>query len=417
VTLRTSHTPFRVLFTDASRFPFPGLHTNCSALALALHVRFLEHGFICQREVGSGAPIAGFAPPVVLVPSSELVPPEWTSDEEASFVATFSHAQHPSLGTVKVSAAAVPGELRVEVVTGGQLPRTFRFAILLADFTTNAPDGATGTPPGARPFQRLSRVLARLCDPATSTRFCDLIQAQALSLLLPAEATHRPTVSKASSAVEGGGGPASSSKLLISARAPPAGIPELPSRGCTDGSDRGRDIGRVLGAPYPRPGGDFDSDLMPPGLHAGPVGGFGWPGTGSFHPSGGFGGGGSLVGPDHGLFHGGALGAPGRFGGPDFGARPPGVPPGARFDPFMPPGALPFPSQHDPQRPLQPFYYGPNPDHLPPPQEVRTYEPQAAASNTGSQTPTAAPGAAGSSSAPSPSAPPASAGSAPDYIW
>lgn len=63
------------------------------------------------------------------------------------------------------------------------------------------------------------------------------------------------------------------------------------------------------------------------------------PGAGMYPPRGDFGsGGGSLVGPDHPLFA-------GRIGGqqPGFpGALPPGAPPGARFDPYGPPGVPGF---------------------------------------------------------------------------
>jgi len=98
----------------------------------------------------------------------------------------------------------------------------------------------------------------------------------------------------------------------------------------------GGGFGGGRGGGFPSIGGD---DLMPsfggavPGGMFGGGGGFG----GAFGP-----GGGSLVGPEHPLFGGGGgvggyPGVPG-YGGPGRGGLPPGVPPGARFDPFGPPG-------------------------------------------------------------------------------
>jgi len=115
------------------------------------------------------------------------------------------------------------------------------------------------------------------------------------------------------------------------------------------------------------PGGDFRGDLMPGGsagsgdFSRDPIFSQGrYPGAGD---------GGMLMGPGHPMF----------TGGPGQQFLPPGVPPGARFDPFTPftpSPALPFPGQtfeNKKKKPKQPPHGGdfttgdPDPDDFPPP--------------------------------------------------
>ncbi|KAL6508015.1 hypothetical protein OROGR_024210 [Orobanche gracilis] len=97
------------------------------------------------------------------------------------------------------------------------------------------------------------------------------------------------------------------------------------------------------------------------GFNVPPVPGFGGsdlfpgPGAGMYPSRGDFGGGSMLVGPDDPRFFGGGT------GGLNFPGNPPGVPPGARFDPYGPPGMPGFePGRfvRDPRRPRG----GPHPD-------------------------------------------------------
>ena len=159
----------------------------------------------------------------------------------------------------------------------------------------------------------------------------------------------------------------------------------LPPRAKADGAEAKATAApphaAAAAAPYGerRPGndglrgpGDFERDLVPD-MHAGRPG---------FLLGGGMGEGpglpGNLVGPDHPIFGGGGRGGLGRFGGggigPGLGQFPQGmgpalgVPPGARFDPFGPPGAMRggrggFGGGRAPPA------FGPNPDHLPPPRD------------------------------------------------
>jgi PI31 proteasome regulator len=131
-------------------------------------------------------------------------------------------------------------------------------------------------------------------------------------------------------------------------------------------------MGGGLHPPFPPFGGSIGrDDLMPSFGGAVPGGMFYGGGGGGF----GGGGGGMLFGPDHPVFHGG----PGGLGGGLGRLPPPGVPPGARFDPFGPPGI---------GEPGEPFRGGgggtgrgggsitglPGPDHLrPPPNEDGSY--------------------------------------------
>lgn len=95
------------------------------------------------------------------------------------------------------------------------------------------------------------------------------------------------------------------------------------------------------------------SRIIVPPIYPGIGGNDAFPGTGAgmYPPRGDFGsGGGSIVGPDHPLFT-------GRIGGqqPGFpGALPPGVPPGARFDPYGPPGVPGFEPNRFARNPRRP---------------------------------------------------------------
>jgi len=148
------------------------------------------------------------------------------------------------------------------------------------------------------------------------------------------------------------------------------------------GGGGGGDAGPYRGD-YSRPRPPGADDLYPPGLGPGlpglvhPHGG--GPGIGPFHPAmpggvGGHGGGGMHVGPGDPLFGGhpgfGGLGGPGGGGGHGGGGGghlPPGLPPGARWDPVAPPG-LPGFTPDDFVRPPSgpPGMRPPHPDIMPP---------------------------------------------------
>lgn len=107
----------------------------------------------------------------------------------------------------------------------------------------------------------------------------------------------------------------------------------------------------LMGIPSPRTGiaGDFERDMFPD--------------VGGLRP-GGLLGSGNLVGPAHPLFH---PSPGGHFGG----GLPQGVPPGARFDPFLPPGIMPRGGFGGGGRGRGGGGFGggfgPNPNHLRPP--------------------------------------------------
>jgi hypothetical protein len=231
--------------------------------------------------------------------------------------------------------------------------------------------------------ERLMRTLAPLASDSGSTAGSSCLQrlqAQVWeSVLLPAFG-----LSPAARAVSGAG----SSSTVAPGSGPSGSVPggskaggvaaPAPSAGSSGGSSGGSNP-LMIGGPRRPPGPRFDDDDgggyggFPGGVFPGRGGGFpgggggfggrgGFPSLGGddlmpsfggavpggmFGGGGGFGGafgpgGGSLVGPEHPLFGGGGgvggyPGVPG-YGGPGRGGLPPGVPPGARFDPFGPPG-------------------------------------------------------------------------------
>ena len=146
------------------------------------------------------------------------------------------------------------------------------------------------------------------------------------------------------------------------------GVP-APGGGGGPGPAGPGDGGGAYGTRHPRPPGE--DDLYPPGLGPGLPGLTGGPGgIGPFHPPmpGGDGGGGVHVGPGDPLFGGhpgfGGAGAPPGGGG---GIPPPGLPPGARWDPVAPPGLPGFaPGDFTRPPPGPPDMRPPHPDIMPP---------------------------------------------------
>jgi len=131
-----------------------------------------------------------------------------------------------------------------------------------------------------------------------------------------------------------------------------------------EGNTSGEHHGRNLRAGRPGYGADFRGNPAGVGGGRGFLGGPGGFGD-DLLPGGGTGQGGMLFGPGNAAFD-------GRGGG----NRPAGVPPGARFDPFGPPGVVPRgggfgPRPRGPPRggpgPGNSFGGDPDPDHLPPP--------------------------------------------------
>ena len=413
------HAP--LLSAGAPRFPFPSVHSAHGALALALHARLLAYGFLTLRAgVHAAAPsVPGFAPPISSVSQAELVPADWTPADgaEKTFVVRYVHPRYKAVAsapgllvccTSSVSMLEVEASLPQQPPTAATAgpPRTVRICFELAALTGTAPDAAflVSAPPKGppqRPFAHLAALLSPLFDPDASAAFCARIHAELLTPLLPA--LHEVPALDGASHVPPGTG--SSAALVVAAAAsqpaqqpmssekpqqqqqqqqaqpvvPQSSVPHIPAR--TTGRP---DSGWPLPTPdtWGRGGGDFDGDLLPAGLRGvgGGVGEFGWlPRGGGSGES--FGGGGSLVGPDHPLFRGRHGGdgddfrfIPGRGPGP----LPPGVPPGARFDPFGPPGVFPGPPGPPPgwqggrlggSAPSTTFF-GPAPDHLPPPPDA-----------------------------------------------
>eukprot|EP00511_Aplanochytrium_stocchinoi_P006129 CAMPEP_0204832840 /NCGR_PEP_ID=MMETSP1346-20131115/14919_1 /ASSEMBLY_ACC=CAM_ASM_000771 /TAXON_ID=215587 /ORGANISM="Aplanochytrium stocchinoi, Strain GSBS06" /LENGTH=407 /DNA_ID=CAMNT_0051964927 /DNA_START=54 /DNA_END=1277 /DNA_ORIENTATION=+ len=127
---------------------------------------------------------------------------------------------------------------------------------------------------------------------------------------------------------------------------------------------RGRDPLRVPPRNPTRPGMPAAPWMPGVGPGRGPMPGFPGGFDDDLTPGGGTGTGGMLMGPGNAMFN----GRRGRFG---EGGVPPGVPPGARFDPYgpgVPPPGYPRPAPGTAPDPRRGGGRGdPNPDHLPPP--------------------------------------------------
>jgi hypothetical protein len=224
-----------------------------------------------------------------------------------------------------------------------------------------ASDGGSGSGAGSSGLQRLQ---AQVWESVLLPAFGLSAAARAASGATSSSAAAAPSSGPFGSASGGskaggvaapapstGGSSSSSNPLMI------GGPRRPPEPRFDDDDDDGGGYGRFPGGGFPRSGGSFPGgggfggrgglpsiggdDLMPSFGGAVPGGMFGGGGGGGF--GGPFGPcGGSLVGPEHPLFGGGGgvggyPGVPG-YGGPGRGGLPPGVPPGARFDPFGPPG-------------------------------------------------------------------------------
>jgi hypothetical protein len=369
------------LVTDATI----AISTVHHALALALHCGLLDLGLVCTGASDAGVPgtaTAGFAPPHRDVPPTLLVPPGWVGPDGASF---FFRYQFRAAGPVRGPAAAVPTVLVVALAAGRSLvvhaKRSGAGAGAVADVTLELDTtrfihpsdpvtlGAQETA-ASRPLDGLRSLLRPLTTSEAGTAFAQTLAKGLFEPLLGAgkpgerEKAERDAAEAAAQRAE------SNRRGVGSAGVGGGGIPAGPGAGAGSG---------LFGVPAPLTGvrpGDFDRDLYPdfgaaaPGHLIGGGGGFLGRGGGGLE------GGGNLVGPSHPLFQpnfGGPMpGLGGGYGGP----LPPGVPPGARFDPFMPPGVMGGGAGRGRgggrggrggRGGGGPAPFGPNPDHMPPP--------------------------------------------------
>ena len=379
-----------------------GIATPHALLAVALHALLLEEGFICVgantaavSAAASGA--SGFAPAERDVPEDQLLPAGWIDAEEGgSFFFTYRPPPKQSCtcrARLVVAAIAIGHQLAVHARVAGGAPTSSSSAkqpseaqssveldvpslvdeagidalsststISSAASSTNtgnssssSSSSAAATSPRLAFLLAVAAALAPLTDAAKGEGLASAIRTQLLEPLSPglglsvpgtaAAATASSSSSSSSSSAasrattaQAGSAPSSAGNNNNNRRPPP---PSSYSDDA-DGDDDGDGSRGVYGIPRPggsggRRGGDFDRDLYPDLSPAGPgwlIGGFG--GSGGGGGGGEFGGGGgNLVGPGHPLFGGGGGGGGGLGG---MGGGGSFAPPGARFDPFGPPG-------------------------------------------------------------------------------
>lgn len=343
--------------SQASRLPAlraPQL-TPCGALALSVHSFFLARGLTCTGAHDT-PPGDAFAAPHRAVPPAAFLPAGWDADGGDSF--HFRYQRHGAgrmgAATLQVHArAAESGALLVAARADRSLhgggPAEAAVRLSLAEFAGGEACSAGSAPAAAQ----VAALCAALGGAEAGARFDDALERALLAPLL------------GEGSVAGPGGGAFGGEAGGSS-----------PRGAGGSSPRGG--GAHAGAPHHNPlapglpppltgraPGDFDADLFPSVAGAVPGALPGWGGA----PPGGGGEGGMTVGPGHPLLV-------GRYGPPGGGAPllPPGVPAGARFDPFMPPdggGLLPggpllgWPGAG---RGVARIFPGePNPDHAPVP--------------------------------------------------
>lgn len=365
------------------------------ALALAIHVVLLEYfQAVCtgSTDEEQKGPTAGFAAPVREIPRNMLVPNGWIGNDNASFFTRYtvrenktsslsstsfcssslSSVSSASSTTIIVALLAAGPHMIVHARSTGVPKKDTSFEIDITRFISSSTPvrigGGTSSSSSTNynntndndltmvnPWYRLLSTAER------SKEFIQLIKTHLVDPLVPSNTDSigiTPTSPKNNQNQQIGNNiqPYHKDPLRI---------------------DRSPYGGSLMGIPNPLTGntrGDFDRDLYPDVQHTVPGNLIGNGNNNNNNPSslilpG------NLVGPDHPLFTGGANNG-GNFYpiGPNFGnisrTNIPGLPPGARFDPFGPPGIVPSPGFLPPNqnRPKNtPNVFGPNPDHLAPP--------------------------------------------------
>jgi hypothetical protein len=362
------------------------LPTPFHAIALLVHVAMLDAGFVCTgtgQDVERSGPTAGFAPVPRPVAASQLVPSpsafaqDGPNADGSSFFFEYQQESKQSgsrQAPLRIAVALVSVGSHVIVhsrATGGSSSGSssggeerqgeceLSVNQYTAPFEHNIRISASSEGVQGAALDELRRLLAPLHGAEASDELRARIHSALVQPLLPA--------------------PQQKERTQASSEAPRSQPQSQPSRPLYAGDDEYGGVprgGGFMGIPQPLTGGsrgDMDRDLYPdfsPAVPGYAIGG-GRPG-----PMGGPGG--SWVGPDHPIFGGNVGGGvPGVHGPGGFSPLPPGVPPGARFDPFGPPGTgfgIPGRGGRGGGRggigrgggsgvPG----FGPNPDHLPPP--------------------------------------------------
>ena len=340
------------------------LGSSIAALAILCHAALLEHAASLHCTGAHDTPPgSSFAAAHRVVPASVFLPPGLDADAQADSywfrykrhsagrlgdTTLFLHCSASRCGTVMHIAAKTDRSAH----GGGGLEASLDLPLerYVAASSNAAAPAAAGLPTNAVLAALVAARCAPLSAPALSARLQGDIDCQLLCPLLGADIIGAPAAPKQQQqqqqhhhhhhpGVFGGvGGPHS-----------------LPAAAGAHG-------GGFMGMCPPLTGrvpGHFDGDLWPNPNPAEPGGAFfgGGQHGGGVPPFGGAQGGGSLVGPGHPMF-----GMVGEY--PPLGGLPPGVPPGARFDPIGPLGVGGGVGRGGvPGRGA----LGPGPDHLRPP--------------------------------------------------
>eukprot|EP00516_Mucochytrium_quahogii_P012090 CAMPEP_0203798352 /NCGR_PEP_ID=MMETSP0100_2-20121128/9204_1 /ASSEMBLY_ACC=CAM_ASM_000210 /TAXON_ID=96639 /ORGANISM=" , Strain NY0313808BC1" /LENGTH=382 /DNA_ID=CAMNT_0050703895 /DNA_START=34 /DNA_END=1182 /DNA_ORIENTATION=- len=300
-----------------------GLCEASDVLMAAVHVQLLEASKSLGAELHcTGDDAEGFNADAKW---PELFPDKWISKNPKGYSLRYKIAKideasgFKGIGTWKEAIVIVkavlmgPSMLLISILDStatSDSPATA--GLKVGDYVTDGVSGRVNNP---------STGVSGLITRASMLQLRDVVSDQLLEPIL------KPYVSRPSTSASGAG---------VSARHPPGGDtgPYYPYQDGGGGVPlRGGNI------PAPRLGGYGQSDL---------------------YPGGGFGQGGMLFGPGNPEFD-------RRAGGfnPRFDGIPGSVPPGARFDPYTPPGVIP-PQPGRPPRGAR-FPGEPNPDHLRPP--------------------------------------------------
>jgi len=327
------------------------ISSNHHALAIAIHIVLIEYFHaICTGSTNEEqqGPTAGFAAPVREIPADILVPTQWIGNDNASFFTRYTIQSKTILLALLISGP----HMIIHARTTTNPKKDTSFEIDVTRFISNATPVVVGNHNDNditntnQSLPLLSAWYRLLNTTERSNEFIKLIETHLIE----------PLIGKAN---DDNDSMKDDTNLYTN-----SGLYHDPLR--MDRSLRGNG-GNLMGIPTPLTGhtpGDFDRDLYPNVQHTIPgnlLGSNNNPyAPSSILP-------GNLVGPDHPLF----TGNPQNFSpfGPTAGRSTiPGIPPGARFDPFGPPGVLPpLPGYQQPPRNNNIHTFGPNPDHLPPP--------------------------------------------------
>lgn len=294
------------------------VQTPLAAIALALHAALVsdEVGFVCTG-VPEKEKKGGFAAPVRQISSQQFLPSNWGSNSAEEIGLRYRKEGSMVLRVVRVY---VDDNETIKITLGPQEAEGLSFPaeshLNLESFAKALKKDGKVAP--ALHYKALPALLTKLF------RKFDVGSLEKSSPLPYVDTTVLP--------------PASNDPLRISA-------PTQNNKPCYVGGYNPHDTPTLAMFNQPRRGGDFSSDLRPPGLA-------GIDGSDSM--------GGNLLGPNHPMFQGG----PSIGGG--LGMQP-------RFDPIGPPGGpqdLRPNNNHPRNRPPPGGFGDPNPDHARPPQNL-----------------------------------------------